>query len=129
MVSAPTAASLTGLVASRIRALARSSRGCIRNQRRSCRMLSGVPRASALDGMSRLCRFTGQDQHGILAAEAERVRHYGGDTGIARFVGDDVEGNGRIRDIVIDGRWNPLVFERQQREDCLDSASGGEGMS
>src|SRR3954468_11941821 len=28
-------------------------------------------------------RFVGQDQRGILAAEAERIRHHGGDFGIA----------------------------------------------
>ena len=36
-----------GLVVSRSRALARSSRRCIRNQRRSCRTLFGFPCASA----------------------------------------------------------------------------------
>src|SRR5207245_2959336 len=42
-----TAAWPSGLVVSRSRALARSSRHCIRNQRRSCRTLFGFPCASA----------------------------------------------------------------------------------
>src|SRR4030095_12290178 len=73
-----------------------------------------------------LDRFTRQNPRGVLAAEAERVRHHGGDAGVARLVGDDVEGNRRIRNIVIDGRRNPLMLKRQQREHGFHRAGGGE---
>ena len=38
-----------------------------------------------------LDRFARQDQRGVLAAEAERIRHHRGDAGVARLVGNHVE--------------------------------------
>src|SRR5690349_24755848 len=74
IVRPPTAASLIGLKASRSRALMR---------RRSRRFIAGA-------AAKMLNRFARQDQRGILPAEAERVRHDGGDASVARLVADDV---------------------------------------
>src|SRR5215470_7771014 len=101
IVRPPTAASLTGLSASRRRALRR---------RRSRRFIARRRR-------ERLNRFPRQDQRRILPAEAERVGHDRRDLGIARLVADHVEGNRRIGVLVIERRRDALMLERQQRED------------
>src|SRR5262245_2247664 len=85
IVRPPTAASLTGLKASRSRALMR---------RRSRRFI--VARRRKWSN-----RFPRQDQRRVLPAEAERVRHDGGDAGVARLVADDVEGDRGIRVLVV----------------------------
>ena len=69
----------------------------------------------------------GSGSAGILAAEAERIRHHRGDPRVARLVGYHVERDRRIRNVVIDGRRNALVLERQQREDRLDRARPPKG--
>src|ERR1700682_6333688 len=69
-----------------------------------------------MEAAARLKRFARQDQRGILAAETERIRHHGGDPGVARGVGNHVEGDRRIGYFVVDGRRYPLMFQRQQRE-------------
>src|SRR3981081_4718655 len=72
--------------------------------------------SGSLEMASLLDRFAGQNQGGILAAEAERIRHHSGDASVARLVGDHVERDRRVRNVVIYGRRNPLVLERPQRE-------------
>src|ERR1700744_5881430 len=96
MVKAPTAAPPSRLAPSRMRARGRRSRGGIR-------------------GSGRSNRLAGQDQRSVLAAKAERVRHHGGDAGVARLVGNDVEGNRRIRNVVIVGGRNELGVKRLGR--------------
>src|SRR5690242_11392809 len=102
-VSAPTAASPSGLNASRSLALVRATIGFISEKSRA-----------------RSGRFARQDQRGVLAAEAERIRHDSSHARIARLVTDDVELDGRIRDFIIDRRRNPLMLEREQRNHGFD---------
>src|ERR1700753_1004548 len=118
IVSAPTAASPSGFAVSRIRALARISGEAIRNQYWSCetpaRFPQGKTRGRAYRQLARSyqgpasgtqCRsnrLARQNQRSILAAEAERIRHHGGDARVARRVSDDVERDRRIRNIIVD---------------------------
>src|SRR5258708_21872807 len=74
-------------------------------------------------------RFPSHDERNILAAEAERIRHSRSDSRISCLVRHDVERNCRIRNIVVDGGWNALVFQRQKSEHRFDDAGGGEGVS
>src|SRR5262245_27906912 len=111
IVAAPTAASPSGFTASRIPAFARASRRFIWTKRA---------------GLGRLTR---QDQRGVLAAEAERIRHHGGHLRIARLVADHVEQDRGIRILVVDGRRNTLMLEREQREHSLNCARGRDGVA
>src|SRR5258705_3391057 len=74
-------------------------------------------------------RFPSHDERNILAAEAERVRHSGSDPRVPCLVRHDVKRDCRIRNIVVDGGWNALVFQRQKGEHRFDDAGGGEGVS
>src|SRR5262245_5922718 len=113
IVMPPTAASLTGLTASRRRALRRRrSRRFIGRQRRQ-----------------RLSRFPRQDQRRILPAETERVGHDRGDAGIARLVADHIERNRRGGILVIARRRDALMLQRQQREDRFHAASRRSGVA
>src|SRR5579864_3009194 len=114
-VAAPTRPSPIGLVASRIFALARSSSGCIEINDNQTGNASAARTSGAGRRPSALDRFTGQIQRGILTAEAEGVRHHGRDARVASLVGDHIEGNGRIGNVVVDGRRNSLMLERQER--------------
>src|SRR5215213_591791 len=113
MVSAPTAASPAGFAALRIRALARSSIGCI-----SGLTTVLVDIASLLTHHignrigSRSKRLTSENQRGILASEPERVRHHRRYAGVTRLVWNHVERNGGIRHVVIDCWRNPLMLKR-----------------
>src|SRR5262245_42916539 len=67
-------------------------------------------------------RFAAQHQRDVLAAETEGVGERVTYLGVARHVGDDVERDRRIRDLVVDGRRQALMLQRQQREHRLDGA-------
>src|SRR6267154_3318151 len=85
--------------------------------------------AADIEGSGRLKRFARQDQRGILAAETERIRHHGGDSGVARGIGNHVEWYRRIGYVVVDGRRYPLVLKRQQRENSFNRARRRNGMA
>src|ERR1700752_473360 len=113
IVMPPTAASLTGLTASRRRALRR---------RRSRRFIAG----RRPEGLS---RFPRQDQRRVLAAETKRVGQDRGDAGIARLVADHIERNRRVGVLVIEGRRDALMLQRQQREDGFHAAGRRDGVA
>src|SRR3977135_4674665 len=86
----------------------------------ACVTRVGTVRPGAdIEGPGRLKRFARQDHRGILAAETERIRHHGGDSGVARGIGNHVEWYRRIGYVVVDGRRYPLVLKRQQRENSF----------
>src|SRR5260370_40220798 len=74
-------------------------------------------------------RFPSHDERNILAAEAERVRHSGSDPRVPCLLRHDVKRDGRIRNIVADGGWNALVFQRQKGEHRFYDAGGGARVS
>src|SRR5262245_1302563 len=72
--------------------------------------------------------FPAEHQRDVLAAEAEGVGECVTHLGVARHVGNDIEPDGPIGDLVVDRRRQPLVFQRQQREHRLDRSGRRQGM-
>src|SRR5258708_505025 len=74
-------------------------------------------------------RFPSHDERNILAAEAERIRHSRGDARVSLPIRHDVEGNCRIRNVVVDCGWNAVVLKREEGENRFDDTGGGEGVA
>src|SRR5262249_49676225 len=65
---------------------------------------------------TRSTELAAEHQRDVLAPEAEGVGEDVRHLGVARRVGHDVERNGRVGHVVVDGGRQALVLQRQQRE-------------
>src|SRR6266516_342688 len=63
-----------------------------------------------------------QYQRGVDSAEAERVREHMLDAFRPPRLRQKVKITGLVRNLKIDGRWEPLLLQRQRAYRCLDSA-------
>src|SRR3954464_2269946 len=74
----------------------------------------------------------GEDQRGVVAAEAEGVVDGGGEGGAPRLVAHDVErldGGVVVRVLEVGGRGHDLLAEREDREDGLQRAGRAQQMA
>src|SRR3989304_3348871 len=76
-----------------------------------------------------LAREAAEDQRGVGAAEAERVRQRDIDIALARLVRHQVDRGFDRRVVEVDGGRGDPVADRQDREDRLDRAGGAEQMA